>query len=126
MHFDKEWRVVKLDEHRFYSRLSGRGFKGVDFVALHGIYGVALIEFKNYSDSPADVPHDLDITMIEKQQDSIRLISIIDKYYRRKWYIRLALRFGWKWMVPKESKFWLALNEKIQQGNYFFIGVVDE
>lgn len=124
--FDEEWQVVKLDEHRFYSRLSGRGFKGVDFVALHKDYGVALIEFKNYADPPVAVPSDLDLVMIEKQEDTIRLIKIINKYYWRKWHIRLAVRYDWKWMMSNESKLWLSLHDQISSGNYFFIGVVDE
>ena len=47
--FAAEWIVVRYDRHRFYKYLSGRGFRGVDFVLLHRTEARALlIEVKNY------------------------------------------------------------------------------
>ena len=40
--------MIKLDEHRFYSYVSGRGFKGVDFIGLSYEGKLLLLEVKNY------------------------------------------------------------------------------
>ena len=92
--FPEDWKVIKWDEHRFYGYVSGRGFKGVDFMALRND-GLHLIEVKNYRDRrPQDGQHPFDLVMadpdfyaaifLQKFADSFALIEIIEKYYLRK------------------------------------------
>ena len=53
--FPDNWWVIKLDEHRFYRYVSGRGYKGVDFIIIDDSGKLLLIEVKNYSNRfPAD------------------------------------------------------------------------
>jgi len=92
--FPENWKVIKWDEHRFYGYVSGRGFKGVDFMALRNDE-LHLMEVKNYRDRrPQDGQHPFDLVMadpdfyaaifLQKFADSFSLIEIIEKYYLRK------------------------------------------
>ncbi len=92
--FPEDWKVIKWDEHRFYGYVSGRGFKGVDFMVLLDD-GLHLMEVKNYRDRrPQDGQHPFDLVMadpdfyaaifLQKFADSFALIEIIEKYYLRK------------------------------------------
>jgi len=92
--FPKDWKVIKWDSHRFFGYVSGRGFKGVDFMALCG-EELYLIEVKNYQDRrPQDGQHPFDLVsanpdfygevFLQKFSDSFALIQIIEKYYLRK------------------------------------------
>lgn len=47
--FPFDWKVIKWDEHRFFGYVSGRGFKGVYFMALRD-EELYLMEVKNYQD----------------------------------------------------------------------------
>ena len=123
--FDNEWKVVKFDEHRYYRQLSGYGLKAVDFLAIHVEMGVAFIEMKNYTNGRNSIPDQLDGVMKEKRDDSIRLISIINKYYQRQWYFRLIKKIGWQRLIPEEWKVWLLANQHVENGNYFFLGIID-
>ncbi len=92
--FPIDWKVIKWDEHRFFGYVSGRGFKGVDFMALRN-EELYLIEVKNYRNRrPQDEQHPFDLLFAEsdfygeiflqKFADSFALIEIIKKYYLRK------------------------------------------
>lgn len=96
--FPVGWKVIKWDEHRFFGYVSGRGFKGVDFMALcdEKLY---LIEVKNYQDRRLkDGEHPFDLILadadfyaqvfLQKFTDSISLIRIIEKYYLRKRFFK--------------------------------------
>jgi len=88
-----DWKVIKWDEHRFFGYVSGRGFKGVDFMALRN-EELYLMEVKNYRDRrPQDEQHPFDLVLadsdfygeifLQKFTDSFALIEIIKKYYLR-------------------------------------------
>lgn len=123
--FDEEWKVFKLDEHRYYKNVSGRGVSAVDFMAVHPTFGLALIEMKNYKFGKDSIPMDLSDKLIEKRNDSIRLINIIYKYYRRQWYFRVLTFIGWTYLYPKDWEIWLLAKQHVVAGNYFFLGAID-
>jgi len=123
--FDEEWEVVKLDEHRYYKNVSGRGLSAVDFIAVHPIFGLALIEMKNYEEGQSALPNDLDDKLMTKRNDSMRLINIIYKYYQRQWYFRILMFIGWEYLYPDDWKIWLQAKQYLDSGNFFFMGVID-
>lgn len=125
VHFTDDWQVVKLDEHRYYKTLSGRGFKGVDFLAFHKQEGLYLIELKNYSDTNSDIPENLIDVMVEKQEDTLLLLTIINKYYCRQWSYRLIHFLGWRKLYKVEWLLWTDMYAAIESGRYTFLGVVD-
>jgi len=96
--FPMDWKVIKWDEHRFFGYVSGRGFKGVDFMALRN-EELYLMEVKNYRDRrPQDEQHPFDLVLadsdfygeifLQKFTDSFALIEIIKKYYLRKRFFK--------------------------------------
>ena len=122
--FDVDWRVIKLDEHRYYKRLSGQGIRGVDFMSVHPIFGLVLIELKSYTNGENSIPEGLDGVMLEKQKDTLRLIRIINSYYQRQFYFRLLKKMNWNYLYPDEWKIWIQADEHIKNGNFFFLGIV--
>ncbi|MEM9546595.1 MAG: hypothetical protein AAGA77_11520 [Bacteroidota bacterium] len=123
--FDNEWKVIKLDEHRYYKRVSGMGISGVDFMAVHPQFGLVLIELKNYEKGRESISSKLDTKMIAKKEDTLRLIDVVYKYYRRQFYFRLLTFIGWKYLYPKEWEIWLIAKRHMDSGNYFFLGTID-
>ena len=123
--FDEDWTVIKLDEHRYYRRISGRGISGVDFIAVHQEFGLALIELKNYEKGSMSIPENIDDKMIDKKNDTIRLVHIIHKYYRRQAYFRILTWIGWEYLYPSEWKIWIQAKRHIDSKNYFFLGIID-
>ena len=123
--FDDEWIVIKLDVHRYYKRVSGLGIKGVDFMAVHPIFGLSLIEMKNYANGKNSISDDLDDVMISKRNDTIRLINIVYKYYDRQLYFKCLNFIGWSYLYPKDWQIWIQAKEHLDKGNYFFLGVID-
>lgn len=110
INFPSDWWVVKLDEHRYYQRLSGQGLKAVDFLALHEDYGLILIELKNYRG--ATIPSGLTETMEEKCTDTARIISVINRYLMRKLFYRIFfLRLKWYRVCDREWTFWAQAQE---------------
>ena len=128
--FPDDWAVIKIDSHRFYSYISGHGYKSVDFIALIPNHQILLIEVKNYNNrfiKDGESPFDAILTdpiayaesFVQKFQDSFQLLRVGQQYYDRK----LWVRFFWKWvfnLFPKNSLlkwdwvFWRYANELIQ------------
>lgn len=123
--FDKDWLVIKLDEHRYYKRLSGKGVRAVDFLAVHSEFGLVMIEMKNYLKGKTSIPSDIDLVMLNKKKDTLRLISIINMYFKRQWYFRLITFIGIERLYPKDWLIWIYAKKHMDRGNYFFLGVVD-
>jgi hypothetical protein len=123
--FDDEWTVIKLDEHRYYRRISGQGIKGVDFLAVHENFGLVLIEMKNYKYGIESIPEDVDDRMIEKRKGTLRLINIIHHYYQRQIYFRLLTSLGWRCLFPKEWSLWIQAKRHLDAQNFFFLGIID-
>ena len=123
--FDKEWGVIKLDEHRYYKSVSGLGLKGVDFIAVHPSFGLVLIEMKNYKNGKDSIPVELSDLMVQKRKGTLKLINTIYKYYQRQFYFRLIIYIGWKFLYPKEWLIWLQAKEHLDNENFFFLGIID-
>ena len=123
--FDDEWDVIKLDEHRYYRRVSGMGFNGVDFLAVHPDFGLVLIEMKNYEKGAASISKELDVKMMRKREDTLRLINIVIKYYQRQTYFRVLNALRLTYFFPQEWKIWLQAKRHMDNGNCFFLGTID-
>jgi len=125
--FPKNWSVIKSDDHRFYNYVSGTGLKSVDFIALDGTKHMYLIEVKNYKDRFEDNgrtamepilanPKDFTKKIIQKFEDSLQLIRVIHKYYRRKFWFRRIQSFTLQGLrkrtnIPTNWKYWLASHD---------------
>lgn len=121
--------VKKFDEHRYYNILSGSGLKGVDFIVLVECRQVVLIEAKNYkkrsfSPVPPDVsdlmgrPIPLADHFASKLKDSLTLISVVNKFFRKKWWYWLYMKcwtlFPLAQQVKTDMGFWLRVHEILQ------------
>ncbi len=122
--FPADWKVIKWDVHRFFGYVSGRGFKGVDFMALRkdALY---LMEVKNYQDRrPKDEAHPFDLVFenpdfyaevfLQKFADSFALISIVEKYYLRKFLFKWWSRQNYRGLQR------LARNAFFQNFDFIF------
>lgn len=114
--FGKDWVVKQYDTHRFYQGLSGRGFKAVDFIGIWEETTLVFIEVKNYkvrykglSEQPIQAvvndPDKFALTIATKVEDSLRAVDAIRRYYERKWWYKLGLRFTQ--FVNKPTSDWL-------------------
>lgn len=122
--FPDEWKVIKLDGHRYYKRISGLGIKAVDFIAIDPDWGLFFIELKDYP-ALADVPtHSSQHRMLQsKLQGSIKLIKTVNKALGRQWYYRLIfLRLRIYKLCPYEWQIWKEAEECIAHDRYIIIG----
>lgn len=102
--FDKKWLLRKYDEHPFYSRLSGAGYKAVDIVSIYNNNQLVLWEIKNFNHRKPNLRHDplLEVStetqafikrMASKAIDTLAALSVIDQYYQRRLFYNLRQRF---------------------------------
>ena len=129
--FDKSWDIIKYDEHRFYRMLSGNDMSGVDFAGILNQEEAYLIEVKNFSQYPVDKIdksiEELCQELIEKGKDSIQLIEVIQKYYKRKFlyksFYKLVCRIPW---LQPEWFFWTELHRlSIKENKVSFVLMID-
>lgn len=120
--FDSSWTVIRFDTHRYYKRLSGLGLKGVDFIAYHPDFGIALIECKSYQTA---IPPSLDQALRSKRDNTITVISTIHAYYQRQWSYRLLTRLRLHRRLSQEVRLWTEIHRCISEGRYFFLAIVD-
>lgn len=121
-HFDaSHWAVCRYDQHRYFKGWSGRGLKGVDFIAVRKQNKFLLMEVKNYNRRPngkggqtADViradPAILSDAFAEKIADTLTAIDAIRQYWQRRWWRRLV--FWWFRRQPlgkSETAFWVRV-----------------
>ncbi len=116
--FPDDWIVRKYDDTVAYQSLSGRGLKGVDFIALSPDGKLWLIEVKNYRPRVSErdgkeylakrkTPALLAADIATKFMDSTRLIRIVDAYLRRHWWRRLQLWwYGFRGKPNTNSNYW--------------------
>jgi hypothetical protein len=114
--FDRSYQVIAFDRTEWFSRLTGFGFKGVDFMALKDgkLY---LIEMKNYKQAAGFPEPLLPIwdrfiqSMGEKYTDSLRIIHIVVETLRRHFLFRvwwwLAHRIQWIKNAEPQWAFWM-------------------
>ena len=125
--FDGNVRVVKLDKHRYYKYVSGRGFKGVDFMVLDNSLGLVLIELKHYREKH-NLPSKAKTaqTFYKKCEDSLHLIEIVNKYLSRKLIVKM---YHWsnhfRFLLSKSDMFWLDAKEKYDDQKVVLLGNFD-
>lgn len=128
--FDKQWEVLKYDDHHYYQIVSGRSFSGVDFAGLLNDEELVLIEIKNfYQYDNQGAIEDLNqfaLEIKEKLLDTIDLIHIIYKYHQRSWmyrrFNRVVMRFPW---VHYTWWFWTRMKELIEQEAFAFVLLIE-
>lgn len=115
--FGSDWIVVRWDRHRFYRWLSGRGYRGVDFLLLHvDLQRAILLEVKNYRRRHLDQapqrlaqyernPGELALQLAGKFTSTKLALQQIEEWYRSKWW-----RYTWGQIAR-----WLAL---LSQGRF--------
>ncbi len=116
--FSRDWVVKKYDSHRYYRGLSGRGLKGIDFIALNLKENlVAFFEVKNYRTRynqntgepiyPVPKPaSELAQALSGKVSDTLLAIDAITAYYQKS--------FMYRWLQP------LYLHLPFYAGDRFF------
>jgi len=122
--FPQTWQIIKLDEHKYYKRISGLGVKAVDFLAIDPDWGLYLIELKDYP-APAHIPtpEAQDKMLAEKLNGSIKLIKTANAALRRQWYYRyifIKLKI-YRW-CPIEWQIWQKAEQYLKEGRYAIIG----
>lgn len=117
--FDGDWDVIKLDAHKYYISISGQGIKCCDFMAVHPYLGVAFIEIKNYTKTT--VPNDINDILQAKKTGSLRLVSVVNQYFKRQIYFKIATWLKQSWMMKNEWKIWTNAAKHISNENYFFL-----
>lgn len=125
--FQKQWKIEKYDTHKYYQGLSGAGFKGVDFLGILEDRQLVLFEVKNYTirnhhmKAPVqqellDRPELLAQTVSKKVTDTLHTISLVQKYYQRKWWYRNFFSVFRKWYIPsRDWIFWTRAYELSQK-----------
>lgn len=120
--FPDEWVVRKFDKTLAYRSLSGHGLKGVDFIALTPDGKLWLIEVKNYRPRFSNTreyrahrprPEGLAKKVGRKFTDTRRLLRIVNKALRSKWWFRVWLRYR-RWLPGRKSsyRFWTEAHER--------------
>lgn len=102
--FSRDWVVKKYDSHRYYRGLSGKGLKGIDFIALNLKENlVAFFEVKNYRtrfhQNTGEAIHpqpkpatELAQALSDKVSDTLLAIDAITTYYQKS--------FTYRWLQP--------------------------
>lgn len=112
--FPDEWDTIKLDDHPYYRKISGRGLKSVDFMAIHEDWGLMLIEIKDYSHRGIP-PDDIQDILDEKYHDSIRLIRAVHRYISKNWYYKLCYQWmNIRLLHLKEWDIWLKAYDHVK------------
>lgn len=128
--FDKRWKVLKYDDHRYYQIVSGRSFSGIDFAAILNNEELFLIEVKNfYQYENKGQIEDVDefvIEIREKVLDTIDLVNIIFKYHQRSWsyktFIKLVNRFP---CIHFNWWFWTRMQTLMSQKAFTFVLLIE-
>ncbi len=116
-----DWAVCRYDRHRYFKGWSGRGLKGVDFIAVWRQDKLIFMEVKNYNPRPngkggqtADAvradPAILSDAFGEKIADTLTAIDAVRQYRQRRWWRRLAAWwFRRRKVGSSETAFWVRV-----------------
>ncbi len=113
--FPEAWVVRKFDDTTAYQSLSGRGLKGVDFIAISPDRQLWLIEVKNYYPrlrkgreyrAGRYEPEELARRVAKKFSDSLRLVRIVHAHVQRHWYKRLVVWYHRHVWLNTQSNYW--------------------
>lgn len=122
--FPSGWQCIKLDNHRYYKRISGKGIKCVDFLAVDPNWGLYLIELKDYP-KEAQIPsidsnHN---TLLAKKAGSIKLIQTVNAALKRQWYYRVIyLKLKIYRLCPAEWHTWHLAEQCIEDNRFLVLG----
>lgn len=128
--FGPSWSVLRFDQSVFFKTLTGQGLRGVDFVGIHGNH-LYLIEVKNYTraknQAAPSPPEALAFRemLVEKFEDSQRIIRIIHATFRRymvfRWWQWVAshINFLFLW-APEPWVFWTRCYRLSNRGDAAF------
>lgn len=122
--FPSGWQCIKLDDHRYYKRISGKGIKCVDFLAIDPNWGLYLIELKNYP-KLAKIPSvkSSHSTLLNKKAGSIKLIRTVNAAFKRQWYYRVVfLKLKIYRLCPAEWHIWHLAEQYIDQNRLVVLG----
>ena len=123
--FPDDWVVRKFDETIAYQSLSGHGLKGVDFIALSPDGKLWLMEVKNYRPrvkgdkeyrANRQPPAELSQQIAGKFRDTRRLLRIVDRSLRKRWWFGLWEK--WRRLFPDNNSnywFWTEAAWRAQQ-----------
>lgn len=129
--FGPSWSVIPFDQSAFFKTLAGQGLKGVDFVGIHN-HQLFLFEIKNYTrvknqalPTPPNAFAFREI-LVEKFQDSIRVIRIIHATFRRytvfRWWQWVASHIKFLFLCAPESWiFWTRCQTCVERGHTTFV-----
>ncbi len=112
--FDPKWQVTRFDHHRYFRWLSGQGLKGIDFVAIQPNESLLFIEVKNYR---KEVPSAEKVAEVfcEKIWDSVRIVDVIQQYYKRHFFFRVVRSWIRRWPHRfGEWGYWTELSELLE------------
>lgn len=122
--FPADWIVRKFDDTAAYHSVSGHGLKGVDFLCLVPRDGIWLVEVKNYrSRNPLHTtvrrsPENLAAHVGKKFSDTKRLIRLVNRAIRRKWWAGLLLSwYAWVKRDRPNSTYWFWAEAERRMGN---------
>lgn len=116
-----DWVVCRYDQHRYFKGWSGRGLKGVDFIAVWQQEKLLLIEIKNYNPRSSGKggqtaeairadPAILSDAFGEKIADTLTAIDAVRQYWQRHWWRRLmAWWFRRRKAGRSETAFWVRV-----------------
>ena len=125
--FPDDWWVRGFDQMAAYQSLSGRGLKGVDFIAISPDRKLWLIEVKNYRPrrrldreyrATRKPPAKLAGDVAGKFTDSLRLIKIVNAYLHRSWWRRVQIWYRLNVRSNKASNyaFWATAHHLASRG----------
>ncbi len=122
--FPGDWIVRKFDETAAYHSVSGHGLKGVDFVCLTPDGRLWLIEVKNYRRRNGGhptlrrSPEALAEHVGRKFSDTKRLIRVVNRALRRKWWIGFrVLWYRLRKSARAASPYWFWMEAERRLGN---------
>ena len=131
--FGPNWVVKKYDEHAYFRGLSGRGLKGVDFIAIRDENELVLIEVKNYRtrynatiDRSFDVVvkpvQELAFELKRKAEDTVLAIDAVLQFYHRRWWYRRFRKMWmrWPWLQHRRA-FWTRAEILSHQSLHYVI-----
>ena len=122
--FPDDWIVRKFDATAAFRSISGQGLKGVDFLCLAPRRELWLVEIKNFRPRAAHRtearrhPRDLAQHVGAKFADSKRLIHIMNRALRTKWWSG-PLRFWYRIVRVERPRshywFWLEAARRLEE-----------
>lgn len=101
--------VIKFDEHRYFRKLSGKGYKGVDYLIINDdyLYLIELKNFQQYKNTPRPSETEINAIFHQKCEDTLRVLELFEAYLNSSWIRRvLVMKYNWFFLGDVEWKLW--------------------